>query len=82
MNTPKPTTSALAGGGRSTKVYSGRTHAEKLVYYELTITKERLHKEAMRVRQIVLLPQPLLPQSLRPQTYSHTSSIWAPLGDM
>ena len=60
MNVRRPMTSALAGGGWSTKVYSGRTEAENRVYYELTISKERLHKEAMRVRQTTLPPQPLL----------------------
>ena len=82
MNVRRLMRSALAEGGKSTKVYSGRTEAESRVYYELTVSKERLHKKAMCVRSTILPPQPLRPQPLRPQTYSHTSSIWAPLGDM
>lgn len=82
MNVRRLMRSALAEGGKSTKVYSGRTEAESRVYYELTVSKERLHKKAMCVRSTILPPQPLRLQPLRPQTYSHTSSIWAPLGDM
>lgn len=51
MNVLRLTTSALAGGGRSTRVYSGRTQAESLVYHNWKSSKETLHKGAMLVRR-------------------------------
>jgi hypothetical protein len=68
---------ALAAGGQSTRVYSKSAYPGVQAHGLLSAPEEQRKKQAVRVKQQNLSPQPLRPLELRPQIFSPELELWA-----